>query len=639
MKKYLILLYLIFSFLFGFTQIISYDWLRTMGNENDDHPKCIYSNSNGGIKLVIESPAAGNSDTIFLIDTFFIGSNNCLFNFNEYGNINSIIKVPDILTSSISGFQESSSFMYSIMSRSTWGSYNYGSSTTPITQTRDVFVTKQDTLGNPISLKVILGSGDDYASNIVIDNNGNVIITGYYDSPTLSFAGTTIGNSGSEDAFIAKYDSLGNELWIKRIFSSANNEPTDLVVDAFGDIYYIQRYNVTPLNVGGSTLPANNSYVTYLLKFDTNGNLLWNVPFGGDLASNLYDLEVDSSNYILLCGRSKCTTFFINNDTIWSSASGTGFYNDNSFLVKLSPNGNLLWTKYTNNAGHLDGNREPAIACDKDDNAYLTFHIYNNDTLYFDSDTINTAIDNPLEAPYFCKFSTTGEKQWIMPLETSHGVKPNKIVVDDEYNIFIAGRFFGNPDVQFDSLSSPSFFPGSLDVFLLKATQYIPDHTKHFINLNQGWSIISSYVDPYVPDCDTVFVDVASDMVLMKNDVGQTFWPVYNVNTIGDFLLGEGYIIKMNTFNILEISGIAAFPQWSPLALNQDWSIIGYLRQNSGAIGSMLAGITSNLYVVKNGSGLVYWPMYGINNIGNMNPGEGYQIKMLAADTLLYPAN
>jgi hypothetical protein len=114
---------------------------------------------------------------------------------------------------------------------------------------------------------------------------------------------------------------------------------------------------------------------------------------------------------------------------------------------------------------------------------------------------------------------------------------------------------------------------------------------------------------------------------------------VYNVNTIGDFLLGEGYIIKMNTFNILEISGIAAFPQWSPLALNQDWSIIGYLRQNSGAIGSMLAGITSNLYVVKNGSGLVYWPMYGINNIGNMNPGEGYQIKMLAADTLLYPAN
>ena len=43
--------------------------------------------------------------------------------------------------------------------------------------------------------------------------------------------------------------------------------------------------------------------------------------------------------------------------------------------------------------------------------------------------------------------------------------------------------------------------------------------------------------------------------------------------------------------------------------------------------------------MAKSGGGLVYWPLYGINNIGNMNPGEGYQIKMLAADTLLYPAN
>jgi hypothetical protein len=61
-----------------------------------------------------------------------------------------------------------------------------------------------------------------------------------------------------------------------------------------------------------------------------------------------------------------------------------------------------------------------------------------------------------------------------------------------------------------------------------------------------------------VPDCDSVFADVAPDMVLMKNEIGQTFWPMYSVNTIGNFQLGEGYIIKMYNFNILEVSGIAA---------------------------------------------------------------------------------
>ena len=54
---------------------------------------------------------------------------------------------------------------------------------------------------------------------------------------------------------------------------------------------------------------------------------------------------------------------------------------------------------------------------------------------------------------------------------------------------------------------------------------------------------------------------------------------------------------------------------------------------------AILTTISSNITMVKNSNGLVYWPIYGINNLGNMNPGEGYQIKMLAADTLLYPAN
>ncbi|MBT7145208.1 MAG: hypothetical protein HN894_17940, partial [Bacteroidetes bacterium] len=83
----------------------------------------------------------------------------------------------------------------------------------------------------------------------------------------------------------------------------------------------------------------------------------------------------------------------------------------------------------------------------------------------------------------------------------------------------------------------------------------------------------------------------------------------------------------------------AIVPEWSPLALLQDWNIIGYLRQNSGVISTMLNDISQNIVMVKNGNGLIYWPTYGIDNIGNMNPGEGYQIKMLAADTLLYPAN
>jgi hypothetical protein len=53
----------------------------------------------------------------------------------------------------------------------------------------------------------------------------------------------------------------------------------------------------------------------------------------------------------------------------------------------------------------------------------------------------------------------------------------------------------------------------------------------------------------------------------------------------------------------------------------------------------MLSSIDLNIEIVKNGLGQVYYPQYGVNLIGNMNTGEGYQVKMNLADTLYYPAN
>jgi hypothetical protein len=53
----------------------------------------------------------------------------------------------------------------------------------------------------------------------------------------------------------------------------------------------------------------------------------------------------------------------------------------------------------------------------------------------------------------------------------------------------------------------------------------------------------------------------------------------------------------------------------------------------------MVSPIVSNIVIMKNGSGAVYWPAFGVNGIGNMLPGQGYQIKLNATSTLTYPAN
>ena len=157
--------------------------------------------------------------------------------------------------------------------------------------------------------------------------------------------------------------------------------------------------------------------------------------------------------------------------------------------------------------------------------------------------------------------------------------------------------------------------------------------------LASGWSIISTYIEPEYPLVDSVFSSVSLSTTLLKNGNGNVYWPAFNLNLIGDMVLGEGYQANMSSAETLVVAGEACTPELTPIAVPAGWSIIGYLRQSSGDAASMLSPIVSEIIIVKNGNGNVYWPTFGLNGIGDMESGEGYQINLYNAVTLTYPAN
>ena len=58
------------------------------------------------------------------------------------------------------------------------------------------------------------------------------------------------------------------------------------------------------------------------------------------------------------------------------------------------------------------------------------------------------------------------------------------------------------------------------------------------------------------------------------------------------------------------------------------WNIIGYTLQNAQDAAATFDGIVDLLSVVKNNAGAVYWPEFGFNGIGDLIPGQGYQVLM-----------
>ncbi|PDH48873.1 MAG: hypothetical protein CND86_01345 [Bacteroidetes bacterium MED-G21] len=78
----------------------------------------------------------------------------------------------------------------------------------------------------------------------------------------------------------------------------------------------------------------------------------------------------------------------------------------------------------------------------------------------------------------------------------------------------------------------------------------------------------------------------------------------------------------------------------SPISIDiiAGWNLIGYtLDREQDAVATFLE-IVDYIDIVKNNAADVYWPEFSFNGIGNLIPGQGYQIKVTQAiDGFMYP--
>ena len=144
-----------------------------------------------------------------------------------------------------------------------------------------------------------------------------------------------------------------------------------------------------------------------------------------------------------------------------------------------------------------------------------------------------------------------------------------------------------------------------------------------------GWTIFSSYITPIENDVEKIFEDI-DDLIIVKDQNGDVFWPSLGINQIGAINFNEGYIVKMNyesSGNSLVLSGDLV-PSDTEMMFNEGWSIISYLNREPAPVEDMMGSIEENLIIIKDEDGLIYWPEFGVNSMNNMYPGRGYQIKL-----------
>ena len=214
-----------------------------------------------------------------------------------------------------------------------------------------------------------------------------------------------------------------------------------------------------------------------------------------------------------------------------------------------------------------------------------------------------------------------------------------KVWDNSENEVFLADPIYDLTNFQNDSYYLTNGISGLISLH---------GYSQQMVSIPTGWSIMSTYIDPIYPNLENIFSELLQDIIIIKNENGELYYPDWNLNMIGEITIGEGYEIKMNnngglkTGFVLIVNG-EKINSDTGIELPEGWSIISYFHKETFLIEDMLQSIDSVISIVKDGNGNVYIPNPpsgpAVNTIIDMNPGKGYKIKILAGNNVIltYP--
>jgi hypothetical protein len=372
MKKTFILLFFVFSYLLSFGQ--NWMWGRQCTGTNVKTAECYgqATDSNGNIYITGE-----------FVDTLFFGTQKLAS--DGYGDMY------------IAKFDKNGNALWVAQGKKTrayWGDMAVGNWLT-LDDSGNVIVTGQfigimvfgnDTVkvptGDYAAFTVKYNSsgsilwavhGQDktyndrsYGQSVCTDKNGNIYTAGVF-SDSVTFGPYQLVSKGT-DIFIVKCNPQGHILWAKQSNVPSAAIPQFLrmmcATDPAGHLFLAGTYEDT-LTFGNDTLivPRFTNEQAYLLKFDTNGSILW----AQSSKTHNFNSWVDAYGMIV--------------DAAGNPIISGGYYGDTArfgtkkifrptyFLAKYNNNGQCIWAEAMPDTNFIYG---CSIATDNRNNIYAT---------------------------------------------------------------------------------------------------------------------------------------------------------------------------------------------------------------------------------------------------------------------------
>jgi len=160
-------------------------------------------------------------------------------------------------------------------------------------------------------------------------------------------------------------------------------------------------------------------------------------------------------------------------------------------------------------------------------------------------------------------------------------------------------------------------------------------YLQQIIDIPEGWSGISSYIDPRNKGVEGIFDNFSNNFIILSS-MQQFYYPQANVNTIGNWNYKDGYKIKTENGFSVTLTGSKISDR--TIEIVPGWNLIPVLSSCQASVEGVFSEIEP-VKIVKQIAGTgVYWPAYNINTLQNLLPGMAYFVASNEAATVSFPS-
>ncbi|MEA5417827.1 S8 family serine peptidase [Spirulina sp. CCNP1310] len=294
----------------------------------------------------------------------------------------------------------------------------------------DAWLAKYDAAGTELWKQQLGTSGYDAAKKVITDSDGNTYISGLTD-------GSFDGNVASRDAWLAKYGANGDLIWRKKLPADYDISNGSLTWGKDGSLYLA---GLTHGNLAGTTQGNGDAWVA---KYDTNGNQQWVRQLGTSQEDEAKGVAIDSQGSVYITGQTKGALGEVNQG------------NADAWIAKYSDEGLLLWKQQMGTQSEDISN---GISIDSNDNIYIAGNTRNKlgDPFTGDPNELGDADlrwkaihgdKSGLGGTYYgnadawvAQYDSNGNLNWKRQLGTAQYDSASAVSSDQLGNVYITGK-------------------------------------------------------------------------------------------------------------------------------------------------------------------------------------------------------